>query len=296
MAKRGRQRGVVLILVLWVIVLVTITTGAFTILARTETLQAHHLLASTQARYAAEAGLNLAVTRLRNPNLELQWVADGRAYRETLDDIKLEIKIVDERGKLDINAADELVLASLFIAQDFDEQKVAELVDAILDWRDADDEIRINGAEDRDYEAAGLPYGPANAPFIITEELQQVLGLNYALFRQIEPAITVYSRRGLIDAAFAPYEALLTLPGMTPDEARRIVEEREQIQPGDEMDLLLPDGTAARTRGQGNTFSITVKATMPNGIWEQIEATVALVRSQTDKPYQVLRWREGVKS
>jgi general secretion pathway protein K len=47
------------------------------------------------------------------------------------------------------------------------------LVDAILDWRDEDDLHLVNGAEDPDYKAAGLPYGAKDGPFDSLEELQQ---------------------------------------------------------------------------------------------------------------------------
>ena len=72
------QRGVALVIVLWVLVLITITTGAFTVLARTENLQAHQLLSGTKARYAAEAGLNLAVLKVRDPNELTRLIPDGR--------------------------------------------------------------------------------------------------------------------------------------------------------------------------------------------------------------------------
>ena len=34
----------------------------------------------------------------------------------------------------------------------------------------------LNGAEDADYEAEGLPYGAKDGPFQSVEELRQVLG------------------------------------------------------------------------------------------------------------------------
>ena len=55
------QSGVALVMVLWILLLVTISTGAYTLMARMDQLEAHTILWSTRARLAAEAGMNMAV-------------------------------------------------------------------------------------------------------------------------------------------------------------------------------------------------------------------------------------------
>ena len=69
-------------------------------------------------------------------------------------------------------------------AGELDEPSAARLVDAIGDWKDADDLRRPNGAEAADYQAAGSPYLPANALFETVPELQRVLGMTPALYRE----------------------------------------------------------------------------------------------------------------
>ena len=64
-----------------------------------------------------------------------------------------------------------------------------------LDWRDADDLKRPNGAEDADYRAAGSKYVPTNAPFDTVGELQRVLGVTPELDRAHRRQLTVYSRQ-----------------------------------------------------------------------------------------------------
>ena len=80
-ASRGRTRGIAFVLVLWVIAMLSILLGSFSLIARTENLQSRHLFDTTQARYAAEAGLNLAVYELRKQDPAERWVGDGRPYR-----------------------------------------------------------------------------------------------------------------------------------------------------------------------------------------------------------------------
>ena len=48
-----RQKGVALVIVLWILLLVTISTGAYTLMARMDQLEAHTVLAGTRARLAA---------------------------------------------------------------------------------------------------------------------------------------------------------------------------------------------------------------------------------------------------
>jgi len=288
------QSGVALIIVLWVLVLVTITVGSFSVSARTENLQARQLLDGTRARYAAEAGIAMAVLNLRNPDIASRWVPDGRLYKVPFESAELEISIVDERGKLDINVVDELTLGSLLIGVGVADELVLPLVGAILDWRDPDDAVRVDGAEDAEYASADLPYGPRNGSFVILDELQQVLGMNYDLYRKLEPALTVYSRRRTVDPAFAPYEALLVMPGMTDEIARDFINQRQSRDNSGDNTLLMPDGGAVAMRGIGPTQSISIKATMPSGIWERLEVTVSLSPGKNQEAFQVMRWKEGV--
>ena len=293
MNLRSRQQGIALVLVLWVLLLLTIITGSFSLMARTDRIEANTLLSGTQARLGAEAALNLAVLSLRDPDNETRMLADGRPYQQYFDGMLLEVSAIDERGKVDINSTDELTLATMFTGNGLDADEADILAAAVMDWRDADELERVNGAELDAYEAAGLQVGPANRPFLMAEELLQVIGMPYELFRKISPGITVYSRAGMPDPAFAPLEALMSMPDITADEARSFIEERNARMPGDSVGVSLPNGTVVMEQGRGVTYSIRIKATMPNGIWEQLEATIKLGGNPNGRPYQVLRWREG---
>jgi len=208
----NRQHGIALVLVLWVLLLLTIITGSFALMARMDRLEAHSLLSGTQARMSAEAAINLAVLALRDPEDETRMIADGRMYQQYLDGILIEVSAIDERGKLDINATDELTMINMFSGHGLDLPDAESLAAAVMDWRDKDEMERVNGAEEDAYFAAGLEVGPANRPFLMAEELLQVIGMPYELYRKLEPGITVFSRAGQPDPAFAPVEALMALP------------------------------------------------------------------------------------
>jgi len=287
------QKGIALVLVLWVLLLLTIITGSFALIARMDRLEAHTLLSGTQARMSAEAAIHLAVLALRDPEDETRMLADGRIYQQEIDGVLVEVSAIDERGKLDINAADELTLVNLFTGHGMDIGDAEILAAAVLDWRDVDELERVDGAEEDAYFAAGLDVGPANRPFMMTEELLQVIGMHYELYRKLEPGISVFSRAGVPNPAFAPVEALMAIPDITYEEAMNFVEQRNSQQPGDSLGTELPNGVVVMEQGRGVTYSIQARATMPNGVWEQLQATIRLGGNRSGSPFRVLRWREG---
>jgi len=292
--RRRQQQGIALILVLWILILITVATGAFALMARMDQLEANQLLSGTQARLWAEAGLNLAAVALGETDETLRMVADGRPYAVEIEEgVMIEVRATDERGKLDINAADEQTLATLFSNNGMDPGDAELLAAAVMDWRDGDDTERVNGAEIDAYQAAGLAVGPANRNFIMVEELLQVIGMPYDLFHRLEPGISVYSRAELPQLGFASAEALMAIPDITWEEALNFVEQRQSQDPENMLETALPNGQTIMAQGRGVTYSIQVKATMPNGVWEQIDATIRLGGSPTGQPFRVLRWREG---
>jgi len=293
------QRGVALILVLWVMALMAILLGSFALMARTENLEARHMFDGTTARYGAEAGLERAVYELRNPDVTTRWVCDGRPYEFDFDKTHIHIEILDESGKIDLNTADDQMLQSLFISVGLDPNAAVSLSAAIQDWRDGDDIPLPNGAEVDAYKAAGLSYGPRNAPFQTDTEVQQVMGMSYALYQRIEPAITIYSGSSQPNPAYAPIEVLRALPGMTEELAQQLIAARQQIAPGQGAgaNLTMPDGTPIMVTGGGNTYTIRSRATLANGANATIDASVRLGGvGVSGKPYTVLRWRDDEKS
>jgi len=288
-----RQQGIALVIVLWILLLVTISTGAYTLMARMDQLEANTVISSTRARMAAESGINLAVLGLRDPDELQRLVPDGRSYLYQVQDVVVEVKVTDERGKLDINAVDETTLVQLFENHGLESDHATYLAAAIMDWADADEMERANGAELPAYEAAGIDAGPGNRPFLMIEELLQVLGMPWDLYKKMEPGFTVFSEMGMPDPAFAPLEALLALPDMTEEDALNFIEERQSQEPTEGVGVALPNGQVAMARGRGLTYSVLAKATLPNGIWDQVDATIRLGGNESGQPYKVLRWQEG---
>jgi general secretion pathway protein K len=301
-AARARSRGIAFVLVLWVIAMLAILLGSFSLVSRTENLQSRHLFDTTQARYAAEAGLNLAVYELRKSDPGERWVGDGRPYHFGYGDADIEVSITDDSGKIDINASagNGDLLVNLFATRGVPLDKAQQLSDAIQDWIDPDDATRPNGAEIGEYKAAGLSYGPKNAPFDTVSELQQVLGMTYELYEKIEPGITIYSGRSTPGASFGNAVALQAMyPDASPEQIEQFIQQLQAQTPGmpGGQAVVAPDGTPVMAGGGGLTYSVKSRAKLPNGASTVLDATIRMGGvSAAGRPFVILRWRDGETS
>jgi general secretion pathway protein K len=286
LATHRTQGGVALLLVLWASTLLAILLGGFAMLARTEGLQARYQFAQTQAHYAAEAGLMRAVYGLQDPRPRQRWIGDGRTYTFEFEGAKVQVSAIDEGGKVDINAATPEVLRNLFVAAGLSPPAAQQLEERILDWRrpgGITGTDTIDGAGDV-YAAAGRSYGPRHAVFASIEELQMVLGMTPALYRQLASQVTIWSGNSTPDPNTAPPLALQSIPGLTPTQIHTLREAR--LKNANDPSLVLNNGT---------THSIESAATLADGTRAVLRATIRTRTQQAGtQPYEVLRWQEGV--
>jgi general secretion pathway protein K len=207
------ERGWALVSVLWVVTALTLMAAA------TEELTASSYGLERRAidRAQTEAVLDAAIARaalgITAPDVTDRWRVDGVPSQFSFNGKSITISIQDELGRFDLNAVDGSMLSALFRAENVPLDESETLVGRILDWRGSTDLHRLHGATREDYTAAGLRYGPRHGPFQSVDELRLVLGMPPDLFERIRPALTVYSKRPMIDPRIATPEALLALYG-----------------------------------------------------------------------------------
>ena len=117
--------------------------------------------------------------------------------------------------------------------------------------------------------------------------------MSWELFQAIEPALTVYTGRARPDPAFAPREVLLTMEGMTEELAEEYISQREQIEEFGVPLPVLPDGSEAVARAGSYTYSIKSRATLPNGAWAELEATIRPGGAIQGRPFRIIRWKDS---
>jgi len=240
------DRGIALILVLWVVVLMSMAALSLSLLTRTEALATLSFKEELENKFLAEAGIQRGVMELlfRRANRDQQSIlegsapyqCDGRAYEAELSGGRYRMRIMEESGKINLNAlTDEsgLVLKNLLMNNGVAEDRAAVIVDSILDWKDEDNLHRLNGAEDGYYQSLPKPYKAKNADFDSLEELAFVRDVTGAILhgsgeqKGILPFCTVFAKGDKINLNTAPREILKAIPGMTEDMILRIMAYRD---------------------------------------------------------------------
>ncbi|MCB1743641.1 MAG: general secretion pathway protein GspK, partial [Gammaproteobacteria bacterium] len=264
MHRSRRQRGIALILVLWIMVLLTLMAAGFAFERRTDAVLAIDQIEAIEADALAEAAIARAVLALKQDDVELQPIPDGRIYPWRYAGRELRFAVVSENGKIDLNGAREELIHGLFSSlvgelEDFDQAQADALADAVLDWRDRDSDTRPSGAEDDDYRAAGYEYESADAPFVTIGELLRIKGMTEPVYSRVSDAVTVYTRSGQIDPLSAPRRALLAVPDTEAGLADKVIEARNArqsvLEPIPELRSWFGDGARFLTTGRPQTFS-----------------------------------------
>lgn len=282
-------RGVALVLVLWLIALLTAMVGVFALNARVEAMAGGALRGGLRGQAVARAGLEYAVARLQDAPAT-RWRGDGRRYDWQFDGVPVQVRIVDEGGKVDLNSASPALLEALLHALGSPRPQAQRLAAEIVDWRDRDSLVSPGGAEDADYAAAGLPYGAKDAPFESLGELRLLPGMDAGLVERLRPNVTLHGQRAQPLATFAPAPVLVAM-GLDPAPwlaAREAPGPAAALRSGPD-----PVDPAAAATGTG-TYSIESRARLDG---EREAVLRAIVRTglqpSRDSAYTVLQWEEG---
>lgn len=233
------QKGIALIMVLWVLAILMTVALSFSYTTKTEILSTASYKDNIEKSMYAEAGIERAIAEIfyRRQNLNIEgsdaWRIDGRQYEGEIGNGGYKIRIFNELGKIDINSAPEPILRNLFLNSGIPESYANIIVDSIMDWKDGDDLHRLHGAEDDYYQSLPSPYKAKNAPFDTIEELLLVKGVTKELLygngdkKGIIEFMTVSSKQPTININSAPKEVIMAVPGMTEDIADSIINMRQ---------------------------------------------------------------------
>ena len=289
---KRRERGVALVLVMWVAILLTVIASSFIYEARTDMLVVRNSVSMARAEAATGAAVHRAIFELyRADNAPDAWRRDGAVREWTYEGIPIRIELRDESGKIDVNTAADPLLRGLLVSVGLNDDDASKLLDAILDWRDPDTLKRVNGAEEPEYRAAGLAYRPANAPFQAIEELQLVLGMRPHIYRRIAPLVTVFSRQTGINSTLASRDVLLAIPGVTTAVVDAYIVRREEARAAGQPIPTMQEA-AGFSANLTPTASVRAEARLDDGTVFVREA-VALLRPTPRRAVTFVAWRES---
>ena len=294
--KRART-GFVLLTMLWVIAGATVLALAATVAGRDAVRAGGNRVNATRAFWRAydcasrtRAAIDGALSD--DDGAVPRWRMLHRVIAASGD--RCNVRLEAAGSRLDVNSASEAQLRALI--RETTTVDADPLVDALLDWRDADSTARALGAEARWYDAAGR-LGPRNGPFADAREVRLVRGFESGTFDSL---LTVGPERLALNAA--PLALLASVPGLSREVRDRIAEERAsgrtiadvldllpQLSPPAAADLLAHYADVARlTRVDPDAWWVTARGYV--GLPE-MAVTIELRVVRAGRRAVVLRWR-----
>ena len=269
------ERGFALLLVLWGLMILSLLAATFLRETRAGTTLARNVVENAKAEALVEAAVTRAILGLLDPDPRRGWRADGRQYQFALGEGRIEVRIQDEAGKIDLNHASAATLRALLEVAGRNSEAARSMADSILDYADSDSDRRPAGAEDPDYAAAGRMDGSKDAPFETKEELLNVLGLSRDDYDAISGSVTVFSDKSEADPRTAPELVLRAMPGLSKAEIDQIMAMRSASVPRNPVEVV----------------TINAQAATQHGGRYALEA-IARVHEDAAQPFEILSWRQ----
>ncbi len=203
---RTRQRGAILVLVLWLVLILSLIALSYSTSVRTSLNIVTNRTNKVKARYYAKAGIERTIVELLQLqegyygelsgfyNDEIRFfeqpVGDGvytLATGKRDESGRMIYGITDEASRVNLNTVTEEALYTF-------PELTPEMINAFLDWRDSDSETRPDGAEDDYYQMLEDPYYCKNGGLHTVMELLLIAG-----WTSVEVFGEDANRNGLLD-------------------------------------------------------------------------------------------------
>ncbi len=272
MTGRAPRRGFALVTVLWVVGLAGSVALTAVLDGRLAVDAARQRIADTRGGWLARgclaharAATAVALAEASGEQgSEFAWRAIDDAIAGLLERRLAACTLVVEAlgARVDVNAVEAAALTALITTADPAADAPA-LVDALLDWRDADGAARPMGAEAPWY-AGAARLGPPNAPLRAREELRAVRG-----FERAETILALLDiERARVALLHAPRAVLLTLPGFDAEAVAFVEERRQRVAPVRDLHALVAEAPVrVRSRLQQDFAALSERATLTPDGW-----------------------------
>lgn len=247
----SRQKGSVIIIVLWTAVLLTVLVTAMASKVRLSAKTAFHNQEAVSHWADITAAVNQAHMELmlermprpvgEEPDLTEEGEIRLPAYRFNGQPLEMAyptgenmvVRVYDHAGKINLNRIPrrnmQLIIEKRLGGLEADPNEVQDLLAAWTDWTDLNDLVSLNGAEEEYYQSLDPPYRPRNNPELESvEEILHIRGFA-ELFEgvNLDAAFTIYGNNRSVNMNLATREAMQLLPGLDNELIERIIAYRE---------------------------------------------------------------------
>jgi general secretion pathway protein K len=194
----NHRRGFALIAVLLVLAIMGVIGAEFAYSMRLEATSVRSFKDTLNGGHLAEAAVEQAIREIAGNVAFVATADDGALTFYTRDPFALPrlprtnvplgggqftYRVTDEESRLNLNTATPDRVERLLQALGIEKTDRDSINDSIQDWRDANEEHRLAGAESEDtYLKLPLPYRSKNAALDTINELLQIKGVTSAIF------------------------------------------------------------------------------------------------------------------
>ena len=315
------EKGIALILTITLIGLIVILTLQFGKSIRTGLYETAGFADGIKLEAIAKSGFNCALAVLykddsNGDSLQDDWASLGEysSYSANLFDNggRFETTVTDLAGKIQLNRLfnqngdyilkqKEMLKRLLgMTAFNLESDNIEEILDAIKDWVDKDNEVTgFGGAEDSYYQSLDRPYSCRNAPFESVDELLLVKGITPKLFYGTDevPGISAYltvQGDGKININTADP---MVIESLSDDLDSTMVEEIVAYRNDEKNDLSKPDWYKSAIGTNENYIDpalITIKSSYfqirSRGIKDSLSKEINAIVKRNDKKLTILSW------
>ena len=296
----GDRRGVVLVTVLWIMVGLSLLALTLAATVRTEATLARASGEAEQAYFFARGALEAVLYRLAYPDPDPQkqqalfpYAGGMNHYRLSSRQMRCHLALMDEAGKLDLNAARPETLERLLRIVGARPPRAEALAAAVVAWRTPGPRPGASTSRRR--------------PFRFVEELLQVPGMGRELLygrprrqrdgrtvfqRGLMDFLTVYTAAGRVNVNYAAPEVLAALPGMGWEEARSLVAARARrlLEASDLSGRAPAEALPFLTTQPSDTFSLVATAWLEGSATRRSLRVVARRDARSRLGHQRLVW------
>lgn len=308
----AQNSGIALLMTLFVLIFLSVIAMNFSFSTRWGSAGARNFKEETIAYYSALSGFEEARKYLlSDKDTTVDFMDEGGVFyldketkpvtgKRTIGDSEIEIKLSDADSRININAANGVLLQKLLSFTGVAADLAQELSDCVQDWRDPDDLHHASGAESDYYESLSPPYKAKNANFSSVEELLLVKGFKREYLygsEEIRPLLPLISTDGDdgINVNTAPRE-ILELTGLSAEIVDLIMKQRT-LEMGGAKQIPASPQSNMRYKTTSNNFIIEVTASM-KGSKQTVRITSVVRRVPVAKGFDLktVYWREKVES
>jgi len=234
---QNKQQGIALLTVLLVVVLATIAAIGMTSRQQIDIRRTENILRNEQMYLYLLGAEDWAKQILAKDSKDNQIDTFTDDWATQLPPIPIDGGVIsgaleDMQGRFNLN--------SLFIDGDLDKENFArfkrllqvlelppQLAETLVDWLDANEQARPQGAEDNYYLNNEFPYRTANGEMASSSELLYISGFDFESVQRLKPYIAALPGNTAININTSSAEVIACLAeGITLESAKQLVDER----------------------------------------------------------------------